>query len=851
MMLLFALALAQDPAPVEEPALVREPVLVDFVEAPWPEGEPGDTARVLLYLEIDATGAVRGVEVAESGGAAFDAAAIEAARAFRFTPAEDASGPIAVVLPFEYRFQRVPDAPPPEVAAAVVNLDGTLLEMGTRRPLAGMVVRVEPAGMEAVTAADGSFAFRGVPPGPVTLRVNWPGYESVEQPVEVLSGQRTTIRLWMRNQSYGSAGIIGVYRVESEDVTRHSISMEEVRQVPGTFGDPVRVVQSLPGAARAPLGTGLLVIRGSNPEDSGVYVDGIRIPYIYHLGGFESVINPDLVAAVDYLPGGFGVEYGRSLGGVVDVSTTDTFPERTRVSVGSDLLDTGAMVIGTYGKQGRHGLGLAARRSYIDAILPVFLDEGFVVRPRWFDYQAKYARLGARDTFSVLVFGFEDELIASTPPGFSQSSDPDTQGDLGTTYGTHRVLVEWRHPFSDRLAFALIPAFGSDYARFQLGNSWNVEQSQWLIEARSELEWTPSDAVKLLGGVDFIGGVSPFRIELPFNPDQFAEVDPLAERDPFVLEDTQDGWGPDPYLELALRPLSDRDRLTLVPGIRATYVNIPGEIATFGVDPRFSARWAVAARTRLKGSVGVYHQPPQPFESYRPDGQPVNLEQERALAASVGWEQDVGPAIHGEVEAFWKGMSNLIVSNPQFQSLDDPFFTNDGVGRAYGVEVILRHDPVADFFGWISYTWSRSLRRDQPGDDWYPFDFDQPHILTALGGYDLPYDMEVSAKVQYVSGNPTTPYALGVYDIDQDVYQGFQTGAYNSERLPPYWAVSARFDKLFTFRAWQLDLYVDLLNLLHGTNPEFELYNYDFTEKTYLKGLPFIPSPGFEAKFEF
>lgn len=851
MILLLAHALAQDPAPPEESPLVRDPVLEDFVAAPWPEGELGETSRVLLLLEIDPTGAVVRVEVAESGGAAFDAAAAEAARAFRFTPAEDASGPLSVVLPFEYRFQRVADPPPAEVTAAVVNLDGTLFEMGTRRPLAGMVVHVEPYGLQATTATDGAFAFAGVPEGPVTLRVNWPGYESVSQGIEVLPAQRTSVRLWMRNESYGQAGIVGVYRVETEDVTRHSISMAEIRKVPGTFGDPVRVVQSLPGAARAPLGTGLLVIRGSNPEDSGVYIDGIRIPYIYHLGGFESVINPDLVGAVDYLPGGFGVEYGRSLGGVVDVSTTDEFPERTRVTVSSDLLDTGAMVHGTFGKSGQHGVGVAARRSYIDAILPLFLDEGFIVRPRWFDYQAKYALLGKKDQFSVLAFGFEDELIASTPPGFSQSSDQDTQGDLGTTYGTHRVLVEWRHPFSDTVELAVIPSFGNDYANFSLGNDWRLEQSQWLIEVRSEVDWTPSDALRLRGGIDFIGGFSDFAIGLPINPEQFAEFDPLAERDPFVLEDTQDGWGPDPYVELAWRPLAERDRLLVAPGVRASYVNIPGQIATLGVDPRLSARFAITPTTRVKGSVGLYHQPPQPFESYRTDGGLVDLDQEQALGASVGWEQDAGAAVHGEVEVFWKEMSSLIVGNPEFQSLDDSFFVNDGVGRAYGVEVIVRHDPVARFFGWISYTWSRSFRRDLPDSDWYRFDFDQPHIFTALGGYELPYDLGVSAKAQYVSGNPTTPYALGVYDIDQDYYQAFQTGAYNSERLPPYWALSVRFDKLFTFKAWQLELYVDLLNVVHGTNPEFEVYNYDYTEKAYLKGIPFLPSPGFEAKFEF
>jgi hypothetical protein len=167
------------------------------------------------------------------------------------------------------------------------------------------------------------------------------------------------------------------------------------------------------------------------------------------------------------------------------------------------------------------------------------------------------------------------------------------------------------------------------------------------------------------------------------------------------------------------------------------------------------------------------------------------------------------------------------------------------------MEVMARHDPVGNLFGWISYTLSKSERRDHVGDDWYPFDYDQTHILSVVAGYQLPYDLSLGAKVQYTTGNPTTSYEMGVYDVDQDSYQAFQSGGWNGERLPPYWAVSARIDKLFTFKSWQLLLYLDVINALHGENPEFTQYNYDYTEKTYITGLPIIPSPGFEVKVEF
>ncbi|MFZ5477141.1 MAG: TonB family protein [Myxococcota bacterium] len=864
-MILFGIALAgaqegaatapEQPAEGELPPLVAEPQLLKFVEAPYPEAAKAARVegKVLLAIEIDEAGKVRDVQVVRGVGHGLDEAAVAAAQGFEFSPAMDAAGPVPVIIEFEYGFVLEAEPVPVAEEEKPVTLEGQLLEMGTRRPLAGFVVRIEPEGVEVTTGEDGRWSARGIGPGEHTLRVVRPGYDALARTVAVAEGEVTSARLWLRSQDYEDVGIVGTYREETPDVSRRTISIEEIKRVPGTFGDPVRVVQSLPGAARSPLGTGLLIIRGSNPQDSGVYVDGIRIPYIYHLGGIESVINPDLVGAVDYLPGGFGARYGRSLGGVVDVRTRDEFPERTKVVWSTDALDSGFVVMGSAGKEKQHGFGVAARRSYVDVLLPLFVeDTGFVVKPRWFDYQAKYRWQGKGDgELSVLVFGFQDTLTASTPPGYAQGTDADAQGDLGTAYSTHRVLVTWEHPLAADWAVRVVPSFGNDAASFTLGNAWRMEQSQWIAELRAEAPWKPTDRLTVTPGVDFIGGIADFAFELPFDPSAFAETDPLAEREPYRVEDTASGWGPDLYLFAEWRPLEDPDALLIAPGLRFDVVVIPEEYTITTLDPRLSARGRLLPHTWLKGSLGLYNQPPQQYQSYRSDDQPIELGPERALSATVGAEQELGPAIRVEAEVFYKAMDELIIGNPEFDSMDDQFFVNSGVGRAYGLEVIARHEPVGNFFGWISYTLSRSERRDLPEDDWYPFDYDQTHILVAVAGYKLPYDFEVSAKGEYVTGNPTTPYAFGVYDVDQDYYQAFATGAYNSERLPAYWAMSARVDKLFTFRAWQLDLYVDLLNFVHGTNPEFEVYNYDYTEKAYISGLPFIPSPGFEAKFEF
>ena len=161
----LAPVLAQEPAPSapgaapeaaaedELPPLVKDPVILDFVQAPYPESAKaeGVEGSVLLLIEIDATGVVTAVEVVGPAGHGFDEAASAAAWNFRFSPAEDATGPVPVAIEFAYGFVldaaskegALPQetAESAEVAPAPVNLEGTVVEMGTRRPLADFPVR--------------------------------------------------------------------------------------------------------------------------------------------------------------------------------------------------------------------------------------------------------------------------------------------------------------------------------------------------------------------------------------------------------------------------------------------------------------------------------------------------------------------------------------------------------------------------------------------------------------------------------------------------------------------------------------------------------------------------------------
>ncbi len=879
LVLLLSAAWAQEEVPPAQ-EIVELPRIVTYVDAPFPPGAlaEGLEASVGIKITLSAEGEVENVEVVTPAGHGFDEAAVDAVLAMEWAPARTAEGPIATTFEFTYHFAFQPaPAPAPAPAPPPVNVEGTILEMATQRPIDRAQVAVVGTDLTAETDANGHFMLRGVPTGAVTLRLIHPGHVAEDKPIEVVEGEASVLKLWLRAEQYRENELVGLYDQPADEVTRRTITMAEIEQIPGTFGDPVRVVQTLPGAARSPFSTGLLIIRGADPEDSGVYIDGIRVPIIYHITGATSVISPDIIESVDYLPGGYGVQYGRTMGGTVDVKTKRDIAPGHRITWGTDLLDSQVYYEGRVGKHEGHGLAMGVRRSYVDVFLPLFTrNSDFTIDPRYWDYQLKWVpRVADRTTFSTFVYGFDDKLTASTPDDVAQGPDQDTQGDLGIQYSTHRVTFTLRHEASDLFAFEIQPALGRDGSSSHLGTEFGLDQVNWVLHTRGQTELTPSKAFELVTGIDLLAVAWQFDFQSPL---AFEDVsDPLAEREPLGFDGYGTSWLPDVFVRANLRPFAGTERLLLAPGLRYNIYTIDAHGSVTGgedlpvtvvtsIDPRLLVRSEIVPeRFAAKASSGIYHQPPQPNEALG-IGTASTVGYERSWSSSVGFEHRVTPAIHYDIEVFYRLMDQLVVFDPEWAGFGTNPYFNGGDGRAYGTEILLRHDPVGRLFGWVSYTLSRATRRDpaacedtdltQPenrfwgtGPCWYPFDFDQTHILSAQVGYQLPLDLSVGAQVQYVTGNPFDGFDSGVYDADADFYNGIQITDENAGRMPPYFQTSLRIDKLWTFRIWQLDTYIDLLNVVRGVNPEFATYSYDYSERAFVRGLPFIPNIGIEARF--
>src|SRR6202042_2434290 len=94
--------------------------------------------------------------------------------------------------------------------------------------------------------------------------------------------------------------------------------------------------------------------------------------------------------------------------------------------------------------------------------------------------------------------------------------------------------------------------------------------------------------------------------------------------------------------------------------------------------------------------------------------------------------------------------------------------SQDGIGRSYGTQMLLRQQQIGRFFGWISYSILRSERKDHPNLDWRLFDYDQSHVFTAVGSYDLGRGFEAGLRFRFATGYPPTPRVRAYYAARSD-----------------------------------------------------------------------------------
>jgi len=613
--------------------------------------------------------------------------------------------------------------------------------------------------------------------------------------------------------------------------------------------------------ARSPYGIGLLSVWGSAPRDTRVYLDGVSIPLLYHFGGLRSTVQSEMIDSLSFVPGGYGAEHGLGLGGIVNLETRRPQTDGLHGHAQLDLVDGSLMLEGPITP--RLSFAVAARRSWVDAVLPLFSTGALQISPAYWDYQARLAwRPTERDRLDVVLLGSDDTL--DIVRNFSGGAKPNT---VTTHVYFHRALLGWSRRLDgggtaqvvSSVGYEVPLQFGIQYAG--IPTSMDARTLSYGLRAVGRLPVAPW--LRLDGGIDYEGS-------------RFAEDRTGVARPPLggatgasiagFGETTGDlggmpsGYGAGsltlyanhvaPFLEARLS--SPDGRLTVTPQVRLQLLTFAGRPGTgdpfarayLSPEPRLAARYQVSARVALKAAAGAYSQPPPPEMMAPPFGNP-GLAPERGQQYVAGADVEVTPTLHVEAEAFWKSMRDLVVPGTDPAG---PPVVNEGEGRAAGAEVLVRQELARGFFGWLSYTFSRSERRDQPGEAWHRYLFDQTHILTLVASRVLPRGFELGARYRFVTGDPYTPVVGAYFESNADKWRPI-TGAPWSARLSSFSQLDLRLDKRWTFDRWRLSAYLDVQNVLRAENPEAVQYSYDYSVKYDVAGLPLLPIVGVRGDF--
>ena len=861
-----AAPLPADAAPSAATNRFVPPRVLERAEAPYPAEAQRDGASgtVILEIDLDEHGAITAIDVKERAGHGFDEAAIEALHKFKFAPAVNDGTPVPSRVTYAYKFAlKIVERTKPALQApdTTVRLRGTVYLRGTRARVAAATVTIVPDAIwrasRSVTSGQrqdvrpedraqlqtddrGDFESVGLPPGRYHLIVTGPGARRFEVDESTFDRDVLTVNYYLepdQDSRYQSTVRADPNR---EEISRVSLKTEELMKIPGSFGDALRAIENLPGVARAPFNTGLIIIRGAKPSDSKVYLSGGEVPQLYHFGGLRSVVPTELVERIDYFPGNFSSRWGRATGGAVDLDLRSPRRDRVHGSIEVNVFDAGGVVEGPLGKG---GFFLAARRSYVDAVLAIAAPSGlnFQSAPVYYDYQAGFEYPLGPGKIRVLVSGADDQLKLV----FDKPTDGDPLvSSFGTHIAYHRLQLRWTGTVG-AWSFFLQNSTGYTAQDGQVGRSlsydiWNVG-TDFRLEARRQL----GPRFRLIFGIDTQYAYVNLANEAPAPPHEGQIISPVSASSRQRIEQKFNSGSIGVYAELQWKPT---ERVTITPGMRFDWYSAL-HLPTF--DPRITARFQLAKYSWLKAGVGVYSQSPAPTDYNQTYGNP-DLRPEKSIHTSLALEQGLLPGLMLEVGGFYKYLYDLAAPSSDFTirngSTVAERVASIGSGRIYGGELLLRQTISKYFFGWLSYTLMRSERKDCAACSFRTFDYDQTHVLIlALHGY-LPKGFEIGVRFRYITGFPQTKPYGGYYDADADVYSPAQ-GAVNTARLANFHSLDLRVDKTFVFKKWVMKIYLDLYNVYNRRNEEVAQLSYDYTRSTPIRGLPIIPSFGLRGEF--
>ncbi len=763
-----------------------------------------------------------------------------------------------------------------------ITLSGKVFNNATKQPVEFGTVIIVEAKKKARTETDGSYVITIPEAGTYTVLVQSSQLKNLETTIEI--NKDVTKDFYLEALRIRGTGLTITADRDIQKLSRQTMDRKKLKEVPGTMGDSLGAISSLPGIVRTDNLFGPLVIRGANFISNNYFIDDILIMSPLHFDGMYCVINNNLINEIDVYASAFPASFGSATSAVIDITTVDDVKEfggyadanilMTNLLVQAPILrDTNGDLsftppLDSSGNTENAGYAIVAGRySYFSLFMkPIqeeLRDEGIEVVPEFWDYQAKFKYyINRTNSITLLFIGSNDYILFKKKRTIDPDEDPyfarlefksdsmfNSQGIYYTYEPSKRFRVKligfsslnYVHGYFD------IPVAGvAEWIR-----NLYIDSRPYIFggKAKTKYEWWPDKSVLntsieysryyfTMDGKTAIprGYISVFDIT---DPDAM-----LSYRyDEKIVNHTIGGYAENKFTF---------GNLELVPGIRSDYLK-GSKNAT--LDPRGLVSYEFPTGTTLALAGGrysyFYQTNPQVFIDKNPDitKKRNKLKPEKAIHRVAGIEQKLD-LFTFRVEGFNNYFYDMLELYPHVDS-DGTFLhgLNSGKLKAKGAEFMIskdRREGEDGLFGWVSYTYTRSKNKtglptadglyglvdgngdyineagDEYGDRWLASDFEQKHAMKCVAGYVFG-NHTLSSKFQLYSSFPYTPIVGSIRDpfyTAGDRYIPIY-GERNTKHFSIRHSLDIRYSYKKNFTWGYVSFYVEVLNV-YSQQPEDE-----------------------------
>ncbi|MFT5885583.1 MAG: hypothetical protein ACI9IP_002043 [Arcticibacterium sp.] len=693
---------------------------------------------------------------------------------------------------------------------AEFEISGFIRNAETLKPMIGASVYIENPRVGTTTNADGFYKV-SLPKGRQTLRISSVGLSSTRRQIYIHKNGVFNID-WGQTALILDEVIITAQKESNTQSTKmgvQKVEMQAIKRVPVVFGeaDVLKVVTTLPGVKTTGEASTGLNVRGGSTDQNLILFNDAPVYNPSHFFGMFSAFNPEVIESVELYKSSIPAQYGGRLASVLNINSREGSKEKFQGSAGIGLLTSRLNIEGPLNK-GKTSFILGGRTTYANWLLDK-LPEPYK---------------GSTASFYDLNLDISHEINEKNNLYFSGYLSDDSfnlNSDTLFEYGNRNFSFRWRHIYNDKLTGSVSTGYTNYFYKISSENQrqtayklgFDINQSFF----KAHFNYYLSDKHNLDFGVNSLyyklhpGSYLPLGNESLVLPDEIPAEQALETAiylsDAFSISDKL-------MLDAGIRfsvfnYLGPHDVAQYAEGLPRTEINLVntinskgGIIKTYGTpEYRASLRYAFNNNFSVKAGFNTQQQYIHSISntaSIAPTDvwklSDTNIKPQSGNQISIGVYNNLkSSVIETSVELYYKSIKNFLDYKSGAQLTLNHHLETDVIstkGKAYGAEFLIKKVR-GKLNGWLSYTWSRILlKQDDPiaGElinqgQFYPANYDKPHDITLIGNYRFTKRFSASFNASYSTGRPLTLPA-GVY-----TYAGSVRTLYlerNGHRIPDY-----------------------------------------------------------------